>query len=362
MHQDRPSHVELFPQDQARLDYIHRQASHATARLNPIGDSLLARVPTIIDCNISFYSYIIEIGLGTPTKFFFLTFDTGTDLTWTQCEPCVNCHTQKNPFYDPTKSFTFTNIPCDSSYCTQLDKFGCSSNFSCLYEEEYYDNSITNGSLIEDVLYFNNDIIYNFVFGCGHNNTGVFDHEDGLLGLGRGPISIINQTSQLYNEIFSYCLPSSFYFLNLTAISVDGERLTLPPTIFSEPGTMLDSGTTFSYLPPTAYSALRSIFQKKMSNYPMAPPISNLDTCYNFTNYPTVLLPSISLIYDGEVMTNLHSTGRILMFSEFIGCLPFVENEDDSEVVIIGNMQYLTFNVVYDVGNSQIGFGPNGCS
>ncbi|XP_020680302.1 aspartyl protease family protein At5g10770-like [Dendrobium catenatum] len=111
----------------------------------------------------------------------------------------------------------------------------------------------------------------------------------------------------------------SFYFLNLTAISVGGEMLTLPPTIFSGPETMLDSGTAFSYLPPTAYSALR-------------------------------------------MMTNLHSTGRIFHFSESQACLPFVENEDDSEVVIIGNMQHLTFNVVYDVGNSQIGFGPNGCS
>ncbi|XP_020680301.1 aspartyl protease family protein At5g10770-like [Dendrobium catenatum] len=208
MHQDKPSHVEIFRQDQARVDYIHRRASNATTRLNHFGDSLLARVPTIIDYDISAYSYIIDIGLGTPTKFFLFTFDTGSDLTWTQCEPCVNCHTQKNPIYDPTKSFTFTNIPCDTSYCSQLEKFGCSSNFSCIYEEEYYDNSITNGSLVEDVLYFNNDIIYNFVFGCGHNNTGVFGLEDGLLGLGRGPISIINQTPQVYNKIFSYCLPS----------------------------------------------------------------------------------------------------------------------------------------------------------
>ncbi|PKU67973.1 Aspartic proteinase nepenthesin-2 [Dendrobium catenatum] len=172
MHQDKPSHVEIFRQDQARVDYIHRRASNATTRLNHFGDSLLARVPTIIDYDISAYSYIIDIGLGTPTKFFLFTFDTGSDLTWTQCEPCVNCHTQKNPIYDPTKSFTFTNIPCDTSYCSQLEK------------------------------------IYNFVFGCGHNNTGVFGLEDGLLGLGRGPISIINQTPQVYNKIFSYCLPS----------------------------------------------------------------------------------------------------------------------------------------------------------
>ncbi|KAI0519502.1 hypothetical protein KFK09_006951 [Dendrobium nobile] len=391
MRQDKTSHVDLFRQEQARVDYIHRQASNATSRVNPIGNFLFARVPATIDYNISRYSYIVNIGLGTPTKFFSFTFDTGSDLTWTQCVPCINCHTQKNPFYDPTQSFTFTNIPCNSNYCTQLDHFGCSSTSTCLYEEEYVDNSKSNGSLIKDALHLSNDIIYNFVFGCGNNNTGIFGHEDGLLGLGRGPISIINQTPQLYNKIFSYCLPSrpntygylelgssvlgvkytpmltnpvmpSFYFLNLTSISIRGVKLALPPTIFSKPGTMLDSGATFSHLPPTAYSALRSIFRKEMSNYPMAPPLFNLDTCYDFTNYQHVLVPEISLNYDGGVTTNLHHTGIIFVFNKSQACLPFIENEDDSDVVIIGSMQHLTFNVVYDVGNLQIGFGDNGCS
>ncbi|PKU68950.1 aspartyl protease family protein At5g10770-like [Dendrobium catenatum] len=391
MHQDKPSHVELLRQDRARVDYIHRRASNATAHLNPIGDSLSVRVPAIIDYSISRYSFIVNIGLGNPTKFFSFTLDTASDLTWTQCVPCVNCYDQKNPFYDPTQSFNFTNIPCNSNYCTELTRFGCSSTFTCLYEEEYIDYSKTNGSLLKDTLHLSNDIIYDFIFGCGHNNTGNFEHEDGVLGLGRGPISIINQTPQLYNKIFSYCLPSrpdrigylelgssvlgvkytpmltypempSYYFLNLTAISIAGEKLALPPTIFSGPGTMLDSGTIISHLPPTAYSALRNIFRKEMSNYPMAPPLFNLDTCYNFTNYPQVVVPEVSLIYDGEVIINLNFIGIFIMFSESQACLAFAENDDDTDFVIIGNMQHLTFNIVYDVGNLQIGFGANGCS
>ncbi|PKU59278.1 Aspartic proteinase nepenthesin-1 [Dendrobium catenatum] len=195
-------------------------------------------------------------------------FYTGSDLTWTQCVPCINCYNQKNPFYDPTQSSTFTTIECISDYC-------------CLYEVRYADHSITKGSLINDTLKFSNDNIPNFHFGCGDNNTGFHGDIDGFLGLGRGSLSIISQASNMYNNIFSYCLPSalgvkytpmvtnpkmpSFYFLNLTAIFIWGERIDLSPTIFSSPGTILDSGTTFTRLPPTTYFALRSIFRKKWS-------------------------------------------------------------------------------------------------
>ncbi|PKU82196.1 Protein ASPARTIC PROTEASE IN GUARD CELL 2 [Dendrobium catenatum] len=263
-------------------------------------------------------------------------FDTGSDLTWTQCVPCINCHNQNNPFYDPTQSSTFTTIECISNYCTQLPKFDCSSTFTCLYEIGYADHCMSKGSLIKDTLKFSNANIQNFNFGCGDNNTGYFGHVDGYLGLGRGFISIISQTSKFFNNIFSYCLPSG-------------------PDI-------LDSGTPFSRLPPTTYFALRSIFRKKMSNYLMAPPLFNLDTCYDLTNIEQVVVPNISFVYEGEVTTNLDISGILFQASDYQWCLSIVGSRDNSELIIIGSMQQRRFNVVFDVGNSQIGFGINGCS
>ncbi|KAI0504133.1 hypothetical protein KFK09_015081 [Dendrobium nobile] len=388
--QDKQSHVELLRRDQARVKNIHRQAASATSRLNPVRGSLFARVPANIGKALRTANYIITIGLGTPTKFFTVEFDTGSDLSWTQCAPCYNCYTQKDPFYDPTQSSTFSDILCTSDYCFDLDQFGCSSTSTCLFHEEYHDYSYTNGSFIQDTLTFSSDIIQNFRYGCGHNNTGQFGQVDGLLGLGRGAISIISQTAQLYNKVFSYCLPSrpsatgylelgssipgviytpmltnqnlpSFYFLKLIAISVGGSRLDLSPTVFTDPGTMLDSGTVISYLPPTAYSALRNIFRQYMAKYPIAPPLPSLDTCYDLTNYTIMYIPSIALIFDGEVTATLDSMGIVYGLRKSQVCLAFTENNDDSEVVVIGNVQQRRFNVVYDVGNLKIGFGANGC-
>ncbi|XP_028550683.1 aspartyl protease family protein At5g10770-like [Dendrobium catenatum] len=384
--QDKPSDLELLNREKAHVDYIQRRATNTNTSLNSVGGSLYAQVPANIDTYLGISYYIVNIGLGTPAKSFSLMLDTGSDITWIQCIPCVHCYTQKNPFYNPTQSSTFTNIPCNTNYCTQLKRFGCSSNSTCLYETRYADFSSSNGSFIQDTLTFSSDTIHNFRFGCGHNNTGYFGQADGLLGLGRGVVSIISQTTQLYNNIFSYCLPSgtnrngylelgryvpgvkytpmltfpnmpSFYFLKLIAISIGNARINLLPA-----RTMLDSGTTFTYLPPSAYSILRSIFRTKMNKYSMAPPLYNLDTCYDLTGHSVVDVPEIGLIYDGEVTAFLDASGILYMTNLSQACFTFAANDDENEVTIIGNVQQRRFKIVYDMWNLKIGFGSNGCS
>ncbi|XP_028556886.1 aspartyl protease family protein At5g10770-like, partial [Dendrobium catenatum] len=390
-HQDKPSHVELLHKDQARVDYIHRRAATATARRDSIDDSLSAGVQKNIDIELIYDDNIVTIGLGTPTKSFSVLFDTGSDVTWTQCVPCDNCYPQNDPLYDPTQSSTFSKISCRSNYCRQLDASYCPSPSTCIYIVKYADDSQTQGSLIQDALTFSSNTMQNFIFGCSHDHRGLFTKLDGLLGLGRGALSIISQTAQLYGKVFSYCLPSkssiagylalgssapgvqytpmltnpnlpSQYFLKLVAISIGGERLALSPTVFSAPGTMLDSGTVISRLPPTAYSALRNIFRQHMTNYPMAPSLSILDTCYDFSNYQKVKVPAIAFIFDDGVTANLEFMGILYIGSISQTCLAFAGNNAASDIVIIGNVQQRGFNVVYDVGNLKIGFGANGCS
>ncbi|PKU75811.1 Protein ASPARTIC PROTEASE IN GUARD CELL 2 [Dendrobium catenatum] len=263
-------------QDQSRVDYIHHLAVANTSSFNPLD----ARVPTNEGRSLGSNNFIVTIGLGTPPKFFSVEIDTGSDLTWIQCKPCDLCHKQKDPIYDPHESSTFRTISC----------------FSILYELQYGDDSITKGSLIKDTLRLSSDVIHNFRFGCGHLNRGIFEMEDGLLGLGQGSVSIISQAPQLYGKVFSYCLPSkptidgylalgssatgvqytlmlrsikypSFYFVNLDSIYVNHEKIELPPNEFGFPATMLDSGSVITRLLPITYSALRITFRKHMAKY-----------------------------------------------------------------------------------------------
>ncbi|KAF9607526.1 hypothetical protein IFM89_036888 [Coptis chinensis] len=95
-----------------------------------------------------------------------ITIDTGSDVTWIQCAPCVNCYRQTDPIFDPAMSHTFEPLACDSQQCNQLqdEKFGCTSTNTCVYKVRYGDGSFTKGDLLKETLSFG---VSNIAIGCG---------------------------------------------------------------------------------------------------------------------------------------------------------------------------------------------------
>ena len=239
------------------------------------------------------------------------------------------------------------------------------------------------------------DVFKNFLFGCGENNQGLFSGAAGLLGLGRHPLSLIQQTATKYNRVFSYCLPStssatgsltfgktassssaikftplskltegtSFYGLDTLGITLGGKKLSIATSVFSNAGTIIDSGTVITRLPPTAYSALKAAFKDAMKSYPLTSGFSLLDTCYDLSKNKTVLIPKISFSFSGNVNVDLDVSG-ILIIAQKISqvCLAFAGNSDDDSVGIFGNVQQKRLEVVYDVAGGRVGFGPAGCT
>jgi len=121
----------------------------------------------------------MHLGIGTPPQPVQLTLDTGSDLTWTQCRPCISCFHQALPYFDPSLSSTFQELSC--------------GNETCLYTYSYGDNSTTNGQLDADTFTFvavdgrTGTAVPGLSFGCGHNNSGIFtSNETGIAGFGRG--------------------------------------------------------------------------------------------------------------------------------------------------------------------------------
>ena len=236
-------------------------------------------------------------------------------------------------------------------------------------------------------------MVDNFVFGCGQDNKGLFNGIAGLLGLGRGQVSLVQQAAQKYSQFFSYCLPSttsstgyltlgkgseissslkftpmltlsrrqSFYGLNLIGISVGGQRLSIPTSVFSTAGTIIDSGTVITRLPPTAYNALRTKFREMMRNYPMTSATSPFDTCYDLSKSQSVSIPSISFFFGGDVSVDLGEVGILYVLRQTEACLAFAGNSDPRNIAIFGNEQQKGLEVVYDVAGERIGFRSGGC-
>uniref|UniRef100_A0ACD5ZSK2 Uncharacterized protein n=1 Tax=Avena sativa TaxID=4498 RepID=A0ACD5ZSK2_AVESA len=326
-----------------------------------------------------------------------MVIDTSSDITWVQCLPCPypQCHTQKDPFYDPANSTTYAPIPCASPACTRLGRSygnGCSASKECRYVVNYGDGTATAGTYITDTLTLSPAIVVKrFQFGCSHAVKGSFsDQTAGVLALGGGTQSLLAQTAKDYGNAFSYCIPlpsslgflslggpvgassrfartplirnkraPTFYIVRLEAITVAGKRLAVPPAAFAA-GAVMDSSAVVTQLPPPAYAALRAAFRTAMSAYgPLAPPVRNLDTCYDFTRFPNVKLPKVSLVFAGGA-AKLDLDAPSLMLD---GCLAFAATPGgaDGSVGFIGNVQQQTYEVLYDVGGGSVGFRRAAC-
>ncbi|XP_039140350.1 aspartic proteinase CDR1-like [Dioscorea cayenensis subsp. rotundata] len=186
------------------------------------------------------HMYSLDTAIGTPWSPVTVSLDTGSDLTWVQCEPCSNCFVKiLSPIFDPDFSTTYKAMNCEYQQCSAFDgtaKIGCAidGEWICLFDQEYMDDSIVQGFLSEDYFQFqgtngtrkrSNSPLK---FGCVHASKGHFSpRDDGIMGMGRGKLSFI---SQLNISRFSHCLSmsrKSSYISFEDAAKLEGETVGL---------------------------------------------------------------------------------------------------------------------------------------
>ncbi|KAI3508698.1 hypothetical protein L1887_23710 [Cichorium endivia] len=383
---------EIFSNDQSRVDSIRSSLAIKTGKKDVQGSK--TTLPAKSGTPIGTANYIVTVGLGTPKEDLSLVFDTGSDVTWTQCQPCAGgCYKQIEPIFAPSSSTTYSNISCSSTECLNTGRAPLCVSSTCGYRIRYGDGSNTTGFLAKEKLTLtSDDVIDGFFFGCGQSNQGLFRGDAGLLGLGRGKLSIVTQAAEKYGKVFSYCLPStasstgyltfgssgidssvaytpisdsqgsSFYGLDLEAIYVGGNKLAISPTVFTTSGMIIDSGTVITRLPPTAYSALRTAFRAKMTRYPLTKGFSIFDTCYDLSKFSTIRIPTVNFVWGGNTKVDIVPEGILLPLSVNQVCLAFAGNRDDSDIGIFGNTQQKTLEVVHDVTAGKIGFAPGKCA
>ncbi|KAL6909696.1 hypothetical protein ACP4OV_001355 [Aristida adscensionis] len=290
-------------------------------------------------------------------------------------------------------SHTYAAAACGSPQCA-LGGGKCNGT-TCLYSVEYGDDSSTSGVLSRETLTLTAlRALPGFVFGCGQSNRGAFGAVDGVMGLGRGEASLPSQAAASLGAVFSYCLPSSndttgyltigskpvsgnaqftkmiqkaaypnFYFVDLVAVDIGGDFiLPVPATVFTSTGTLLDSGTIISYLPQEAYTALRDQFKFTMKQYKPAPAYDILDTCYNFSGHPMIVIPAVTLKFSDGGQFDIDFFGTMVFPEQTnIGCLAFAARSPAMPFSIIGNTQQRSTEVIYDVAAEKIGFVQESC-
>uniref|UniRef100_J3M0Y7 Peptidase A1 domain-containing protein n=2 Tax=Oryza brachyantha TaxID=4533 RepID=J3M0Y7_ORYBR len=359
-------------------------------------------------------TYLVQLRIGTPTDHQILPcryvlFDTGSDLSWTQCDPCTSCSSAPYPPHDTSKSLTFRRLSRLDPMCE-----ACSANGGrrCLFKRRYGDGGTVSGDLVSDIFRFSltgddddgDQFERDVVFGCAtvEDCRAVRGYSTGILALGNGRPSFV---AQLGVDRFSYCIPASEdvddersasylrfgsharttgkrapfrqdgsgYAVRLKSVVYQqGSRLNQqqPVPIFAGAGEeaaaampmLVDSGTTLLWLPGSVFYPLQRRIEEDISlkrRYDLARP-----SIYCYTgNMSDVEAVSVTLSFDGGV--DLELFGNALFFAD--------EGDGDGDdwvclAAAAGNRAILgvypprNVNVGYDLSSMEIAFDHDHCS
>lgn len=343
------------------------------------------------------FTYQINIGIGTPPVPISVIADTGSDLIWTQCAPC-RCFPQPGAIYAPSNSTSFSKqINCSSQLCQSLgNERTCGGNV-CNYHYAYADNSFTKGFLASETFTFGSTVVPGIGFGCGRtNDLSNTDSSAGVVGLGRGALSLV---SQLGARKFSYCLTkygesttsplllgslavlsgaaqstpfvrtparlSSLYYLSLEGISVGSKRLTIPSSVFElksdgSGGTIIDSGSAFTVLERRAFEALKREFHSQLGMPEADGSLVHLDLCFSVQSAgKETPVPKLVFHFDGADMDIPTENYMIPLVDIGMACLAILDS--DSGLSILGGFQQQNMHILYDLEGNKLSFSKARC-
>ncbi|CAJ1942037.1 unnamed protein product [Sphenostylis stenocarpa] len=337
--------------------------------------------------------YLMTIFIGTPPVQVIGIADTGSDLIWTQCLPCIHCYPQTIPLFNPQHSKSYNTLPCRSTFCNPryVDHPRCGINSTCWYRYSYFDGSHTAGNLASETftLGTTNPIsLPNTLFGCAHDTTGIFDKSgSGIIGLGRGRFSLISQLNG--SKMFSYCLTpntlnstsklsfgedsvvsgpevvttpfvttgtSTSYHITVEALSVGKTRIPFVNKSGIEGNVIIDSGTTYTFLPLGVYNGLVSALNNIIRAKKGRDPNGILTLCYQ-TTADKIRLPIITAHFKGGDV-KLQPVNTFSWVRKDVVCLTMIHNDN----TVFGNMAQTNFLVGFDLEASTVSFKPTDCS
>ncbi|XP_061341213.1 aspartic proteinase 36-like isoform X2 [Gastrolobium bilobum] len=348
--------------------------------------------------------YTTRLWIGTPPQRFALIVDTGSTVTYVPCSTCQHCGKHQDPKFQPDMSETYQPVKCTADCNCDNDRM------QCMYKRQYAEMSSSSGVLGEDVVSFGNQselAPQRAVFGCENVETGDLysQHADGIMGLGRGDLSMMDHLvdKKVISDSFSLCyggmdvgggamvlggltppadmvfthsdpVRSPYYNINLKEIHVAGKRLHLNPNVFDgKHGTVLDSGTTYAYLPEAAFLAFKHAIMKELHSLKQisGPDPNYKDICFSVRVYLyfsdvsklSKSFPVVDMVFGNGHKFSLSPENYLFRHSKVRGayCLGVFPNGKDPTTLLGGIIVRNTL-VMYDREHTKIGFWKTNCS
>ncbi|KAG2664505.1 hypothetical protein I3843_16G081200 [Carya illinoinensis] len=358
-----------------------------------------------------YYTYML---VGSPPKRYFLDMDTGSDLTWIQCDaPCTSCAKGANALYKPRGGNV---VPSEDYLCTEVqrnqDSGHCKSCKQCDYAIQYADQSSSSGVLARDELHLmmanGSWTSLNVVFGCAYDQQGLLldtlAKTDGILGLSRAKVSLPSQLASkgIINNVVGHCLTpdagGGYMFLGddfvphwgmawapmLNSPEIDYYRTEIVRMNYGsrilrlgvpDGQVVFDSGSSYTYFPQQAYSDLVASLNEA-SGFGLTEDKSDptLPICWQ-AEFPirSVLdikhfFKTLTLQFGRKwwvVSTKLQipPEGYLIISNKGNVCLGILDGSKllEGSTFILGDVSLRGQLVIYDNVNQKIGWAPSDC-
>ncbi|KAJ4973083.1 hypothetical protein NE237_006257 [Protea cynaroides] len=358
---------------------------------------------------------IVSLPIGTPPQTQQMVLDTGSQLSWVQCNKKSTVTKLPSPF-NPSRSSTFSVLPCNHPICKpRIPDYtiptSCDQNRLCHYSYFYADGTLAEGNLVREKFTFSSSqITPPLVLGCAQDSDA---STEGILGLNLGRLSFARQYKV---SKFSYCVPvrpnrvmappvGSFYLgqnpssggfqyvdfliydssqsqrmpnldplaytVGMEGIRIGMKRLDIPRSVFRPDAggagqTMIDSGTEYTFLVEDAYVKVKEEIMRLVGSrvkkgfvYGQA-----LDLCFDGDAAEIGRLVGDVVLELGKGVEIVVEKDRVLAdVGGGVHCLSIGRSDLlGVESNIIGNFHQQNLWVEFDLANRRVGFGRADCS
>ncbi|KAI9113301.1 hypothetical protein K1719_015826 [Acacia pycnantha] len=352
--------------------------------------------------------YSVSLNIGNPPKAYDLDVDSGSDLTWVQCNaPCKGCTKPPSQQYRPNKNL----VPCGDQLCGGVQSspsHHCQSpNDQCDYEVEYADHGSSMGVLVRDSIPLrltNGSVLSPRVaFGCGYDQTysGPISppSTSGVLGLGNGKSGLLSQLTSMgfIRNVVGHCLSGhggGFLFFGDHLVPSSGVSWTpiLPgssvkhyvsgpadllfnakPTSVKGLQVIFDSGSSYTYFNSNAYQAILNTIVGDLKGKQLSGATTDhsLPVCWKGTkpfkslrDVANLFKPlTLSFTRTKNVQLQLPPSSYLILSKYGNVCLGILNGSGAGlgNLNIIGDISLQDKLVIYDNEKRQIGWTPANC-
>lgn len=335
---------------------------------------------------------------------FDLIVDTGSRNTYLPCKDCgTSCGAHTHGEYDYSASSAFERVSCGDE-CVALS--GRCTSGACEFRVSYSEGSSVSGYMVRDEVDFGGSIGEKRVaFGCTTRETNFIYNqaEDGLMGFGIGSQTIHAQLASdgTIENAFGFCIEGhgedggvltlgkfrlsdyeafvaapvsatplmlhggGFYFATTSSWSLGGHTIAASQNVT----TLLDSGTTFTFLPWTMYQDFKSRVQAVATSASMQPVRGELvsDLCFKMPGLDDrsavfSAFPSLRIEYAPNVSVDITSEGYLFALESDSSAVCLGVFDEPEGRILLGQITMRDTLIEFDVDQGQILMATANCT